>query len=282
MTKGAVSFFEKIILAAGNQRFIDYPYCICDRLNKIIKKDSGFISVKTELESNSINVHAIDKKVLVKIWGSESSSVTKILVTLLWGGIRTSNLNHVLATNDLEELCNGIIKSMNDILKASTTEDFFIRLKESFRKLAVMHQDGNCHIKGVSEAFFTKFYHFFFEANKEKNKVGIHPIIGDQWMRLAVCADMISNNRSFNDIFERKDGRVSFYNHGKKSEADSYVKMVKYYNERVNELKQRYPFLSAFSLESLLFGQHTVNGFCPRCEAQSIVNTNRIINELCY
>ena len=276
MTEEAVSFFEKIILAAGNHYFIDYPYCICDRLNKIIKKDSRFISVKSDLESLSISVHAVDKMALVRLWGSDASSVSKILVTLLWGGIRTSNLNHVLATNDFAELCNGIIKSMNDILKASTTEDFFIRLKESFRKLADKgkEEEENCHIKGVSEAFFTKFYHFFFEANKEKNKVGIHPIIGDQWIRRAVCADMISRNIPFKNYFEVTEEDEVNFKHKNITRANDYAEMVKYYNNRVQELKYRYPTLTAFSLESLLFGQHPINGVCPRCLARDIIRLN--------
>lgn len=269
-----ISFFEQILMAAGDQYYIDYPYCICDRLNKTVDGDRRFTSVKTELESNSINVHAIDKKALVKIWESESSSVTKILVTLLWGGITSSNLTSFLREKDLVDKCERIIKSMDSILQASNTEKFLTCLKDSFRELANKGKEENCHINGVNEAFFTKFYHFFFEANKEKNKVGIHPIISDRWIRLAVCADMISKNIPFNSIFKVKDEDDVFFEHRTSTRANDYVEMVKYYNNRVQELKHRYPTLTAFSLESLLFGQHPINSVCPRCLAKDIIRLN--------
>lgn len=272
MPDEVVSFFEKIVLAAGDQYFINYPYCICDRLNKIVDGDNRFTSVKEELESNSINVHAVDKNTLVKLWGSESSSVTKILVTLLWGGIRPSNLNSFQKVNNLEAICERIIESMESILHTSNKEEFLLCLKDSFMKMAYKCEGDNYHIDGVNEAFFTKFYHFYFEANKEKNKVGIHPIIGDQWIRRAVCADMISNNRSLNELFKIKDG-VLLDNHDRNNRANAYIEMVEYFNERVRELKQRYPSLTAFSLESFIFGQHPINGVCPRCIARDIIKT---------
>ena len=49
MPDEVVSFFEKIVLAAGDQYFINYPYCICDRLNKIVDGDNRFTSVKEDM-----------------------------------------------------------------------------------------------------------------------------------------------------------------------------------------------------------------------------------------
>ena len=263
-----MSFFEEMILAAKDgKELIDKGYCINAQLDDLI-----FDEPKAELKELGINLHCIDKVALVHIWESDKSSFTKIISTLLWGGIRNSNLSLLkkMGKEQLKPVCDNILLTMRELILADQEQLYWEKLEEAFIKCAKQQEKNNCHLNGVNEAFFTKFFHFYSEAHKSESITKLHPVIGDQWIRLAVCAEMISCNYAYGQIFTIDTGKVFFVSQ-KGNHAQSYVNMVKFYNKRVNELKRKYSSITPFVMESYLFGQIPINGVCPRCRAKEIV-----------
>ncbi len=189
-----------------------------------------------------------DRYQLLEIWMDEHHSfVSKVLLTMWWGG-----LSHVyqaphfyINMDELQRRLNALEKVLQD-----TDPD---NLTDLYNSLSA----GDLHLTGINTSFFTKIVEFYFHSRNLLNKQNlIVPIICDKWSRRALWFELVdeSEEQIRKEIFANDNTENLRLRNRNGSSAESYNLFYQYFNKRVDHLQHDFPGLTAFDLETYIFG----------------------------
>jgi hypothetical protein len=204
-----MNFIEKIsqsrIKWAGQSAFrIDKVFQDINESNEV------YLQMKNEILSsrclkNENGIISINRIALQKYWNSENSIGSKILLTLLWGGIDKIR-------NFQSSFMGKFDKNMN-LIYGFGMSFFDKKIEELFEEF-----ESKSKIEGVGYAFFSKFFQFAIPNSSF--------IICDQWTMKAVASYLISNENysKMNEIFSLSINKKNQINIGLRSVTGSVCK----------------------------------------------------------
>lgn len=201
-------------------------------------KKEIFSSPFTIKDNNDVK---IDRIRLQQYWNSDCTPGSKVLLTLLWGGLHnTWNFKGVFIRN-LDENIQKIYEFDNEFFKKD-----FENLFKDF--------EGTKKITGVDYAFFSKIFQF---SNPDSPY-----IICDQWTMKAVATYLITKQQKekLNHIFTLIINHSNQINIGLRkkngSVLQSYLCFINVFNKMTTELTQVLPQFNnnVRKTEEILFG----------------------------
>lgn len=221
-------------------------FSINDAFQKLNSDNLFLSSMKKEILSSPFvvkeqNTVTIDRIGLQKYWNSGCTMGSKILLTLIWGGIHyTKNFETVFLLN-----LDANMKLIHNFEAGLLNKDI-VKLFNDF--------EGDKKIAGVGYAFFSKFFQF---SNPDSPY-----IICDQWTMKAVASYLISNEQheKLNRIFSLSINSRNQINIGLRSKkgsvSQSYLCFIEVFKKLTNELSQVMPQLKneVRKTEEILFG----------------------------
>lgn len=254
-----MSLFESAI-QAHYPNVVDIPIPIRRRFNFAIDNPA----VREALDA--INGDSLTKRDLLRIWEDEYhySFKTKFLLTLFWGYVRPINLQYILADIQLDDKLNNLERTLHCFEDYSDAKLNKHHPYDDIQELYSQLECGCLKIKGLSVAFFTKIFFFFFTSHRTFfSENGIQIIIADEWMRKAVFAEIAETfPEMLDDIFCPNTRYPCGFRYRSKSSSRAYFDFLKVFEISKNALKQVYPQLDAYALESYIFGsKDLVNQF---------------------
>lgn len=250
-----MSLFESA-LQAHYPNVVDTPITIGTRFNYAIDNPA----VRDALDA--VHGDSITKHELLSIWRDDSrySFKTKFLLTLFWGHIRPVNLQYILADEQLDAKLFNFEQSLHSFENFSheTIEKNhpYDAIQELYSKL----ECGCLKIKGLSVAFFTKVFFFFFAThNTFFSEQGLQMIIADEWMRKALYAELSETSpMMLNEIFRPRTRYPCGFRFRRNTSCKAYFDFLKVFEMRKKELKQDYPGIDSIALESYIFGSQAL------------------------
>lgn len=246
-----MSLFERAI-RAYYPNVVDSPVMIGGRFNYVI--DNPAVCEALDV----IHGDGITKLDLMKIWKDDShySFKTKFLLTLFWGHVRPVNLQYILRDECLDIKLLAFEQALHGFEDYSHGALDIHHPYNDIQELYTKLECGRFRIKGLSVAFFTKIFFFFFATHKTFfSEQDIQIIIADEWMRKAVYAEMAEVfPEILNEIFRPGTRYPCGFRYRGRTSSRAYFDFLKVFEMRKSELKQVFPELDGFSLESYIFG----------------------------
>lgn len=261
-----MSLFESAI-QAHYPNVVDTPIHIGGRFNFVIDNPA----VREALDS--IQGDSITKHDLLRIWEDESqySFKTKFLLTLFWGHVRPINLKYILDDDGLDHKLCELERALHGF---EDTQDETIDKHHPYDGIQDLYTKLECgclNIKGLSVAFFTKIFFFFFATHRSFfSEEGNQIIIADDWMKKAVYAELTDFfPEMLDEIFRPGSKNPCWFKYRDKTSSKAYFDFLKVFDMRKRELQKDYPDLDGFALESYIFGsQDLIDTFYNRAISQ--------------
>ena len=199
----------------------------------------------------------LKKSELLEIWKDATISfAARCLVTLWWGHPNYRVLNKVYSSTNLNKLSehgSRILEELTSISSETDNEQCKLKIAAVYDKFL---RGGDYRLDGISEAFFTKFFHFWFASHPLVSKPNYLPVIADKWMKMAVCAEMID----VEDLRRRDLFKVNFDCLTpivfRRNTGQTYGSFLDFYNARCDNLRYTFPAVTPFILEDVLFNNH--------------------------
>lgn len=191
-----------------------------------------------------------DRYQLLQIWQNTNCPfVFKLLLTFWWGGISHAyNAPNFYADNQMNEL----------EVKAANLEQALVNVVDD--NLADVHRrltKGDLHFNGINTSFITKIYQFYFHSkNNIQKQNNIVPIICDKWTKRAVYWELtdLGQLELRQTIFANEILNNLKLNGFQGDDFPSYYLFFRFVNDRKTVLKEIYPQLNIFDLETYIFG----------------------------
>lgn len=247
------------LLAEYGSEMSDVPVC----LHTEIERTQNSVGADNELVHSTIDAvnkytgtkEVIRKSELLKLWKSGEPFASKCLATIWWGHPDARESKNIYSEENLEKLQDTCIETeFNHLHKEEDIDKFEHGLKTLFQKF---ERGGDYHLDYINTSFFTKLFHFYFEAFPPASGDNLKPIVADKWMKHAMYAEMMDEGNSsrkkvFDVIYPGKECSIDFH-YSKGTAANSYIDFLRFFNCKVESFKKKYPNLTAFILEDIIF-----------------------------
>ena len=188
---------------------------------------------------------------MLALWGNDIvPMITKCLATFWWGNLSrgvataysTENINRILAFSD------NLVRDMEAVRDAATFDAAMNCLRNLFHSF---EPEGDYKLNQVNVSFFTKLFEFYFASHPLVSNPDFLPIICDVWLRQGVYVEMTDRNE--NGLRGMVFTNPTILRQQNRSYAEGYISFCIYFNQRVRELKEAYPDLSAFVMEGYVY-----------------------------
>lgn len=229
------------------------PYPIESRVRSAIRYSEGHPIVQGAADylRGSFDTLNFSGNDLLNIWRNyDVPFTTKCLATFWWG-----NLSHQIATaysyNNMERL-GAISGELLHHLELTSSEASFDTAIDRLRTIFMSFEPGGqFKLDRVDVSFFTKIFEFYFASHPLESNPEFLPIICDMWLRKGVFVEMDERGEDYlkNCTFRNATSLTS----SNSSYVESYITFCIYFNQRVMDLKNEFPELTAFALEGYIF-----------------------------